>query len=188
MRSCVRLTNNTLPLTWKISSLWDSKEWSFSLRFLRSHNATVWEKNNNFVLNIYFYVFSLGVQSVFPALLYLISRTSSKDELAVRVKTQTVDLSSVSIHCMAGFGCVVGPSVPSDGEFGVSYKKIKLNDNRLPIVISYLHHEFLVISHRAKQGFMEQMPGNIFHHCCVTSKDGLGIHNLSFFWASSNIP
>lgn len=33
-------------VTWKISSLWDSKEWSFSLRFLRSHNATVWEKQS----------------------------------------------------------------------------------------------------------------------------------------------
>jgi len=31
-------------LTWKISSLWDSKEWSFNFKFRRSHRATVWEK------------------------------------------------------------------------------------------------------------------------------------------------
>ena len=29
-------------LTWKISSLWDSKECSLSFRFRRSHKATVW--------------------------------------------------------------------------------------------------------------------------------------------------
>ena len=47
---------------------------------------------------------------------YLISRTSSKNELAVGVETQTVDLCSVSIYCVTGFGCVAGSSVPSDGE------------------------------------------------------------------------
>lgn len=34
-------TPSTETLTWKISSLWDSKEWSFMVRFLRSHMATV---------------------------------------------------------------------------------------------------------------------------------------------------
>lgn len=56
-----------------------------------------------------------SVQTVFLPLLYLISRTSGKNELAVGVETQAVDLGSVSVYCVAGFGCVVGPSVPSGG-------------------------------------------------------------------------
>ncbi len=47
---------------------------------------------------------------------YLISRASGENELAVGVETETVDLSSVSVHRVAGCGCVVGPSVPSGGE------------------------------------------------------------------------
>lgn len=32
------------------------------------------------------------------------------------------------------------------------------------------------------------MPGNIFHHCCVASKDGFGIQKLPLFGPPSNIP
>ena len=53
----------------------------------------------------------------FLLFLYLISRTSGKNELAVWVEAQTVDFSSVSIYCVAGFGCVIGPCVPSGGGY-----------------------------------------------------------------------
>lgn len=44
---------------------------------------------------------------------HFVSRTSGQNELAVRVEGQAVDLCSVRIHCMTGFGCVVGPCVPA---------------------------------------------------------------------------
>lgn len=52
----------------------------------------------------------------------------------------------------------------------------------------HLHHELLVISNRSKEGFMEQVPGHIFHHCCVSCEDGLGIHNFAFFGDGADIP
>lgn len=45
---------------------------------------------------------------------YLVCRARGKDELAVRVKWQTVDLCCVGIYCMAGFGGVVRTSVPTE--------------------------------------------------------------------------
>lgn len=45
---------------------------------------------------------------------YLVCRARGKDELAVRVKRQTVDLCCVGIYCMAGFGGVVRSSVPTE--------------------------------------------------------------------------
>ena len=57
-------------------------------------------------------------ESVFLCLLYLISRASGKNELAVGVEAQAVDFSGVSVHGMTGFGCVVGTSVPSGGGLG----------------------------------------------------------------------
>ena len=38
----IQLEQKKHRFTWKISSLWDSKECSLSFRFRRSHNATVW--------------------------------------------------------------------------------------------------------------------------------------------------
>lgn len=51
---------------------------------------------------------------------YLVSRTSCKNELAVGVEAQTVDLSCVSVDRVAGLRIVVGPSVPSDEDEGRS--------------------------------------------------------------------
>lgn len=45
---------------------------------------------------------------------YLVCRARSEDELAVRVKWQTVDFCCVGIYCMAGFGGVVRSSVPTE--------------------------------------------------------------------------
>lgn len=44
---------------------------------------------------------------------HLICRASGQDELAVGVEGQAVDLRSVSVHCMAGLGGVVGSRVPA---------------------------------------------------------------------------
>lgn len=44
---------------------------------------------------------------------HLICRASGQDELAVGVEGQTVDLCSVSVHCVAGLGGVIGPCVPA---------------------------------------------------------------------------
>lgn len=44
---------------------------------------------------------------------HLIGRASGQDELAVGIEGQAVDLSSVGIYCMAGFGGVVGACVPA---------------------------------------------------------------------------
>lgn len=57
---------------------------------------------------------SIAVHSA-SAELYLISRTGGQNELAVRVEAQTVDLCGVGVDCVAGFGCGVGPGVPSGG-------------------------------------------------------------------------
>lgn len=44
---------------------------------------------------------------------HLICRASGQDELAVGVEGQTVDLCSVSVHCMAGLRGIIGPRVPA---------------------------------------------------------------------------
>lgn len=44
---------------------------------------------------------------------HLICRASGQDELAVGVEGQAVDLRSVSVHCMAGLGGVIGSCVPA---------------------------------------------------------------------------
>lgn len=45
---------------------------------------------------------------------HLVCRARGKNELAVGVKWQTVDLRCVGVDCMAGFGGVVRSSVPAD--------------------------------------------------------------------------
>lgn len=47
---------------------------------------------------------------------YLICRAGGQDELAVRVEGQAVDLRCVCVHSMAGFGGVVGASVPATSQ------------------------------------------------------------------------
>lgn len=98
--------------TWKISSLCDSKECSFSFRFLKSQRATVCEWERGVTLN-YQTFFLTVITWQLQLLRYLVCRASSKNELAVWVKWQTVDLCSVGIYCMAGFGGVVWTSVPA---------------------------------------------------------------------------
>lgn len=44
---------------------------------------------------------------------HFVSRTGCQNELAVGVEGQTVDLCSVGIYCMTGFGCVIGARVPA---------------------------------------------------------------------------
>lgn len=44
---------------------------------------------------------------------HLICRASGQDELAVGVEGQTVDLCSVSVHCVTGLGGIIGPCVPA---------------------------------------------------------------------------
>lgn len=56
------------------------------------------------------------------------------------------------------------------------------------IVFFCLHHKFLIISNGSKERLMEQMPGNIFHHCRMACKDCLGIHHFSFLWNSTYVP
>lgn len=45
---------------------------------------------------------------------HLVCRARGENELAVRVKRQTVDLGCVGIYGVAGFGGVVRPSVPTE--------------------------------------------------------------------------
>lgn len=47
MQELTKTFTLTLHFTWKISSLWDSNECSFSLRFLKSQRATVYKKQTN---------------------------------------------------------------------------------------------------------------------------------------------
>lgn len=93
--------------TWKISSLWDSKEWSLSFRFLRSHSATV--LGERACLKHYFWFIYIVFHNV-----YLVSRASCKNKLTVGVETQAVDLSRVSVNGMTCFRCVVRSSIPSE--------------------------------------------------------------------------
>jgi len=68
---------------------------------------------------------SIVVKSVFPHL-DLIGRTRGEDELAVGVEAQAVDLGSVSIDRVAGFGRGVGPGVPSGGGWRRGHRLISL--------------------------------------------------------------
>lgn len=43
-----------LSVTWKISSLCDSKEWSFNFRLRRSHNATVYSQKQTVSMLLFF--------------------------------------------------------------------------------------------------------------------------------------
>lgn len=75
------------------------------------------EKTNlNFIIYVFpklNFIIARNWHNHFVVILYLISRTSSKNELAIGIKAQAVDLSSVSVYGVAGFRCVVGSSVPA---------------------------------------------------------------------------
>lgn len=118
--------------TWKISSLCDSKECSFSFRFLKSHRATVWKQDIDKKID-WLYLNTRSNSTLYNktslpkhhsvcekdavkrnVMSHLVCRARGKNELAVRVKWQTVDLRCVGVDCMAGFGGVVWSSVPAD--------------------------------------------------------------------------
>lgn len=44
-----------------------------------------------------------------------------------------------------------------------------------------------IINSWPKQRLMEQIPGNIFYHCCMPCKDGLCTHNFSLLRNSTDI-
>ena len=140
---------------------------------------------------------------------YLVCRASGKDELAVRVKRQAVDLCNVGIYCMAWFGGVVWASVPTEIKrhklIHLHYEKRKkwhmgcarlhnltgkvLNlPIRCDLLSRFLHHELLVICYRSKEWLMKQVPGDIFHHSSMTGEDRLCINYLPLLWYSTYIP
>lgn len=132
---------------------------------------------------------------------YLISWSCGQDKLTVGIEGEAVHFSCVSIHRMTGFGGVVWPGVPAGrGKHGIKIKlyipfhwgitEMRKPEGQKQFVkgFPHLHHELLIISNRSKQGLMEQVPGYIFHHCCVSREDGLGIHHFAFFGNSADIP
>lgn len=124
---------------------------------------------------------------------HLICRASGKNELAVRIERQAVDLSSVGIHCMARLGGVVGPRVPTvpKTDKSTSVRKKCETEQQLcfnDIGWGCLHHQFLVICHRSKERFVEKVPGDVLHHSSVACEDSLGIHNLPLFGNCADIP
>ncbi len=130
---------------------------------------------------------------------YLVCRARGKNELAVRVKWQTVDLCCVGIYCMAGFGGVVWTSVPTevkkDRYYSTNRAKLhNFSSEPFPLFVtfdlfsSFLHHELLVVGYRSKEGLVKQVPGDVFHHSSVTGEDSLRIHYLPLLWHSTYVP
>lgn len=140
---------------------------------------------------------------------HFVSRTGGQDELAVGVEGQTVDLCSVGIYCMTGFGCVIGARVPAKerGEIRLKYCShyittvravtylCKLH-NVLKVIQSTethrktknLHHKLLVICYRPKERLVQQMPRHVLHYSRVTSENGLSIHYFSLLWHCTDVP
>lgn len=122
---------------------------------------------------------------------HLICRASGQDELAVGVEGQTVDLCSVSVHCVAGLRCIIGPCVPAlhtERKCWDGNKQTKKTSQKIFVLLSSSHHEFLVISYWSKQGLMQKVPGNILHNSSMACEDGLGIHNLSLLGNRTDVP
>ena len=53
---------------------------------------------------------------------------------------------------------------------------------------SRLHHEFLVVSHGAKEGLVQEVPGHVLHHRRVACEDGLGVHDLALLGHRADVP
>ena len=116
--------------TWKISSLCDSKEWSLSLRFLRSHNATVLSAdpvarmNSLYGLKDRQFTSAVWASTVWLGLLVLLDRVSQllnkeqyviafHTDIALRVRSlystrgvQAVYLASWAMFNTGCIGCV----------------------------------------------------------------------------------
>ena len=52
----------------------------------------------------------------------------------------------------------------------------------------HLHHELLVVSHRAEQRLVQQVPGDVLHHRRVAREDGLGVDDLALLGPGADVP
>lgn len=123
---------------------------------------------------------------------HLVCRAGGKNELAVRVKRQAVDLRCVGVDGVAGFGGVVRPSVPTEEQSDTPWM-LHLHTSFQSLSYfhtaqSYLHHELLVICDRSKEGLVKQVPGHVLDHSGVTSEYGLRIDDLALFWHGADVP
>lgn len=74
---------------------------------------------------------------------YLVCRARGKDELAVRVKWQTVDLRRVGIYRMAGFGGVVRSSVPTEEKNDIPQRfSHNFSAEHLPVTFDFITTPF----------------------------------------------
>lgn len=123
---------------------------------------------------------------------YLVCGARGENELAVRVKRQAVDLRCVGVDSVAGFGGVVRPSVPTEEQNDTRWM-LHLQKSFQSLSYFYtsqrcLHHEFLVICYRSKEGLMKQVPGHILYHSGVAGEDGLSIDDLALFRHGADVP
>ncbi len=135
---------------------------------------------------------------------HFVSRTSGQNELAVGIEGQTVDLCSVGIYCMTGFGCVIGACVPAKerGDIRLKYRSHYITTIRtvtclfkLHVVLvqthrktKNIHHKLLVICNRPKERLVQQVPRHVLHYSRVTSENGLSIHYFPLFWHCTDVP
>jgi len=53
---------------------------------------------------------------------------------------------------------------------------------------SFLHHELLVVGDGPKEGLVQQVPGDVFHHGGVTGEDRLRLYDLPLLRHGTYVP